>query len=283
MRIMTILVSLISLQVFAQEDYVWIHWGGSYYSMTQDYSSWQEAQDEAASLGGYLAVINSEEENVFLSEYITEARVRSYKDITQNIAWIGYHKVGEEWVWVNGDPVIYTNYYYLWPQSGSKVYLHGDQHFNGPSEWNANNITDINYDYQPKGIIEVPSAPPTITLNVAVDPNDIGVNTVNPLIGEHNYTQNMMLNISAEQFSVCPDVYVFDHWEGDVVDQYSSNTSVFLDADKTITAVYVSSQTCGDKCHPYPYGDVSKDCSVDLYDISIIAQNWLECTKPECD
>ena len=41
--------------------------------------------------------------------------------------------------------------------------------------------------------------------------------------------------------------------------------------------------TCGDANHPYPVGDLNKDCHVDLYDFLVIVDHWLECTAPECD
>lgn len=39
---------------------------------------------------------------------------------------------------------------------------------------------------------------------------------------------------------------------------------------------------CGDPTHPYPAGDMTKDCRVDLEDFAILAANWLECTY-QCD
>ncbi len=38
--------------------------------------------------------------------------------------------------------------------------------------------------------------------------------------------------------------------------------------------------TCGDFDHPYPLGDLSKNCYVDLEDIMLFAQYWLDCTDP---
>lgn len=35
---------------------------------------------------------------------------------------------------------------------------------------------------------------------------------------------------------------------------------------------------CGDPTHPHPIGDIDKNCSVDMIDFALIAQNWLECT-----
>ncbi|MHC4926660.1 MAG: hypothetical protein ACYTER_04895 [Planctomycetota bacterium] len=39
---------------------------------------------------------------------------------------------------------------------------------------------------------------------------------------------------------------------------------------------------CGDPTHPYPAGDITKDCRVDLEDFAILSGSWLECTY-QCD
>ena len=39
---------------------------------------------------------------------------------------------------------------------------------------------------------------------------------------------------------------------------------------------------CGDPTHPYPAGDINKDCSVDAIDFSMLTGSWLECTY-NCD
>ncbi len=39
---------------------------------------------------------------------------------------------------------------------------------------------------------------------------------------------------------------------------------------------------CGDGLHPYPLGDLTRDCRVNLDDLAIIASNWLACTF-DCD
>ena len=122
---------------------------------------------------------------------------------------------------------------------------------------------------------------PTHILTIDVDPNDVGIDTITPSVGAHDYAGRV--NINAQQFAKCPDVYVFDHWEGDVNDPNSANTTVFMDTDKTVTAVFVDGRKCGDECHPYPAGDIDKNCIVDFNDFGLFALSWLECTKPECD
>jgi hypothetical protein len=122
---------------------------------------------------------------------------------------------------------------------------------------------------------------PTHILTIDVDPNDVGIDTITPSVGAHDYAGRV--NIKAQQFAKCPDMYVFDHWEGDVNDPNSANTTVFMDTDKTVTAVFVDGRQCGDECHPYPQGDVNKDCKVNFLDVAIMANTWLECTDPNCD
>ena len=39
---------------------------------------------------------------------------------------------------------------------------------------------------------------------------------------------------------------------------------------------------CGDPTHPYPAGDINKDCRVDMTDFAMLAGNWLVCTY-NCD
>jgi hypothetical protein len=109
------------------------------------------------------------------------------------------------------------------------------------------------------------------------------VNSVIPPVGDSQYAQNVTVNISAERFVNCPNVYVFNHWVGDVNDPNSANTTIVMDTDKTITAVFVDGRQCGDECHPYPTGDFDKDCEVDFADFAIFVSHWLDCTKPECD
>lgn len=42
--------------------------------------------------------------------------------------------------------------------------------------------------------------------------------------------------------------------------------------------VVVPHDVCGDELHPYPPGDLTKDCKVNFDDVVIIAMNWLACT-----
>jgi hypothetical protein len=122
------------------------------------------------------------------------------------------------------------------------------------------------------------------TLTVQTEPAFI--DTLSPAAGDH-YVFTEWAGLSAERFTDCPDVYCFDRWDGDdvsdVEDPNSAKTRIFVDSDKSVTAVFVDCRECGDECHPYPASDNNKDCIVDFKDIALLCLSWLECTKPECD
>jgi hypothetical protein len=124
--------------------------------------------------------------------------------------------------------------------------------------------------------------PEPATLTIIVEPNDVGIDTITPSVGPHDYARGWV-SIKAERFINCPDVYTFDHWDDDVNEPNSPSTTVYMDENKSITAVFVDARQCGDECHPYPQGDVNKDCKVNFLDVAIVANTWLECTDPNCD
>jgi len=143
----------------------------------------------------------------------------------------------------------------------------------------AEALFEINYAFSYAiSYIYEPISEPT-TLLVQTEPNDI--NTVTPSVGLH--TCSGWVDVNASRFVDCPKVYCFDNWVGDVEDANSANTRVFMNSDKTITAVFRDNRQCGDECHPYPAGDIDKNCIVDFNDFGLFALSWLECTKPECD
>ena len=44
---------------------------------------------------------------------------------------------------------------------------------------------------------------------------------------------------------------------------------------------YERYEFCGDPGHPFPVGDINRDCKVDFFDIAIVAAHWLEDARPE--
>ena len=122
-----------------------------------------------------------------------------------------------------------------------------------------------------------------ITLTVEVEPNDVGINTVTPGVGQHLRYQDEPVHLQAINFIGCPYVYQFVHWEGDVIDANSADTLVIMNEDKTVTAVFIDTRECGDECHPILQGDLNGDCHINLEDFAIYCAQWLACTAPECD
>ncbi len=124
---------------------------------------------------------------------------------------------------------------------------------------------------------------PVAQLTMQVNALEGDPHTVTPQKGIHSYAKNEVVSIRAERFVDCPYVYRFDHWEGDVANPNSALTTIIMDSDKTVTAIFMDDRVCGDECHPYLTGDLNWDCEINLVDMSILANNWLGCTKPECD
>ncbi len=82
-------------------------WNGHYYYIYSDVcDTWEEAVEYCESLGGYIAVISSEEENEILFEYANESGLRSggvYFGYTDNIT-------EGEWIWASEEASSYTNW-----------------------------------------------------------------------------------------------------------------------------------------------------------------------------
>ncbi|MDD1457444.1 hypothetical protein MEN95_21380, partial [Dolichospermum sp. ST_sed7] len=119
-------------------------------------SSWTDAQAQAQALGGNLVTINDPTENQFLvnafgSEYF----------------WIGLNDAAQEgkFVWVNGDPSKYTNWYYNQPDNYNNE-DYGMLNWGGVGFWN-----DFpNSAYNNRGIVEVVNGVSTLSVgNVSID------------------------------------------------------------------------------------------------------------------
>ena len=46
---------------------------------------------------------------------------------------------------------------------------------------------------------------------------------------------------------------------------------------------YEYTAVCGDADHPYPTGDLNSDCEVNMIDLAMLSEHWMECTKPQCN
>ncbi len=114
------------------------------------------------------------------------------------------------------------------------------------------------------------------TLMVEVEPNDVGIGIVTPTVGQHSYQQNTDVNLSTEDFIQCPYVYRFDHWVGTVGDVNSPSTTIVMDANKTVTAVFVGGRIAG---------DLTSNCKVNYVDVRFFVEQFLDtisCSRPNC-
>ena len=79
----------------------------SYYYLSNNFHTWQEAQLICNSLGGDLLTITDEDE----SDYITSILDINSNTVIVNIGfWIGLQLIDDEWSWVNDEPFVFTNW-----------------------------------------------------------------------------------------------------------------------------------------------------------------------------
>jgi hypothetical protein len=145
--------------------YTWITYNGHEYAVTEAYKSWVAAEAEAVTQGGHLVTINDAAENAWVSDAFKNYFVYGYDIHTSTAAavYIGYYLNAEnQWVWISGEQVTYTNLYSGWASySGPHAYLHTDNHL-APETWNhAYWHTEVPgvYGYL-KGVIERPIGVP---------------------------------------------------------------------------------------------------------------------------
>jgi hypothetical protein len=83
-----------------------VEYNGHYYVLTSNRTPWPEAEAEAVRLGGHLATINDEAENLFLTTTFVNGPT-----LDDNY-WIGLNDYASEgnFVWSSGEPVTYTNW-----------------------------------------------------------------------------------------------------------------------------------------------------------------------------
>jgi|GEM_PF-117496 len=109
-----------------------------------------------------------------------------------------------------------------------------------------------------------------VTLTVAVEPNDQGIDTVSPALSQTIFQRDANAVIKADTFTNGSVTYYFDHWSGEgIKNPDNSRTAVTLDQSKTVTAVYTTSPM-----GVFLSSDLSRDGSVDLADWPYIADNW---------
>ena len=280
-----------------------VYWSENehYYDIVDGSRNWFETREDAESkihlgLLGHLATITSQAENDFI--------VNTFFDPDNPI----YHYLGGfqpegspepagNWQWVTGEVWDFTNWAYKQPDNGFKndeqgpegnileIYFTTGGIGSSHAKWNDENAYREG-SFWGSYIIEYEvSEHTTLTMEVSPSGIGIGIDTITPSVGAHPYYIGKVadINVDANRFVSCPDVYTFDHWEGNVDNVSSSNTTVLMNDNQTVTAVFVPTRQCGDECHLYPIGDFDQNCYVNWADFSIFASHWLEggCTDPD--
>jgi hypothetical protein len=149
--------------------------GNSLYTIVRG-PSWQDAQNSAASTGGYLVTIGSAEENAFL---VTSYYKSQYTSLYESV-WIGLTDQYAEgtWQWIGGESVVYTNWGSGEPD-GAAVYkgqedyaefILFDNYNRDPGQWGDNaNATSGGYigGVGADGIAEIPL---TLSITLSATP-----------------------------------------------------------------------------------------------------------------
>jgi len=159
---------------FAGFSYTWYEYNGHEYTLTSQWQSWNENQAEAVTQGGYLAVINSVQENAWLTHTFANTYQQDGEWNHGDPGWkslvdIGYYQASDgNWKWINGETGVDnpSQFYYPlgwgYPIPGTKAFLHVVGLYY-PGTWNtAPYITDPDsgWGYEPAfGVIERSTVP----------------------------------------------------------------------------------------------------------------------------
>ncbi len=123
------------------------------YALTSAYSNWDEAEAEAVSLGYHLVSIQNQAENDWLVSTFGSS----------SIYWIGFSDAAQEgnWVWSDGSPVTYTNWYPGMPDNNAP----NGEDYAFINDWGVGKWNDVGVPQSiaKSGIIETP-LPPSVLL-----------------------------------------------------------------------------------------------------------------------
>lgn len=101
----------ISINVFAEENTSIpddaVELDGHYYKVFNTYKSWEEAEVYCESLSGHLAIIDSENKQLFIESLI--------ENESPNLYWIGANCKNGDWCWINGAKLDFENWAYNEP------------------------------------------------------------------------------------------------------------------------------------------------------------------------
>jgi serine/threonine protein kinase len=143
--------------------------GGHSYQFFGEQLTWKEANAKCAALGGYLAIIDSAEENKFVADLVAQGGMVD--------AWIGITDEAKEGEWrtVKGDRLVYTNWSVVGGQPNNKggvehYALISNRTFGKPLGWTWCDQPDRSLDHKPGYVCEwdaarqasrIPSPAPT--------------------------------------------------------------------------------------------------------------------------
>ena len=146
-----------------------------YQVFTDKADSWESAKEYCEKLNGYLAIINNEDENDFLYNYLARCGIQ----IPNAYFGLAYNNDSGKWSWVDGSSVNYTNWHSGEPSSLEEPYgmfYFGDGTWNDAG-WNDSTTAFIcewdNYD-----ATNVTSTTQPIKYNLGDVNNDGHINAV---------------------------------------------------------------------------------------------------------
>lgn len=112
-------------------------WRGHRYRVVTNPADWNNARQQAQSMGGYLVCISDAAENQFVRDLVKQrSNTRTY--------WIGFSDQGSEgrWWWVNRQPVSYTNWHKGEPNNSDKNENCCEVGWHGTYSWNDGTCTE---------------------------------------------------------------------------------------------------------------------------------------------
>ncbi len=129
--------------------------GHTYYLLAA--SSWTQAEANAVILGGHLATVRNEEENIFIYNEVQRLNGAVRR------AWIGLTDVAQQgtYVWTSGEPVTYTNWAAGEPNHAGGVEFYAQIPWYS-TQWNDNR--DLPSDDPCYGVVEI--IPPSCAADV---------------------------------------------------------------------------------------------------------------------
>ena len=242
--------------------------GNSFYKIVSS-TSWQEAESIANSLGGNLAAINDENENIFILNQFSSATL----DSSRGGLWIGLSAdLDGNFSWSNGDTYNYSNFAtgqglitdyrpYIGNQSavdGQYVHMLGNYSnqvgFTGesPGEWNdvPNDPTnDISWGAQyeiNKGIAEIPLSYFSVS-DLEVNEGDSGSITISRTGGTLS-AQSLTVTssngtASNSDYSAVNTTISFASGETSKTITFNSTEDTSTENDETVTIVIEASST----------------------------------------